>query len=66
MDIERVLRGLRYEQEKRKNDFVGTCQTNISLMCKDAADTIEKLLEELEWSKIDLERNFQSHLLEDD
>ena len=43
MNTNEILRGLRYEQKKRENDFVGTCQTNISAMCKDAADCIESL-----------------------
>jgi hypothetical protein len=48
MRVEEVLSGLRYEQKKRENDFVGTCQTNISAMCKDVAECIESLQEETE------------------
>jgi hypothetical protein len=47
MKPEEIIRGLRYEQKKRENDFVGTCQTNISAMCGDAADCIESLQTQL-------------------
>jgi hypothetical protein len=52
MNTDEILRGLRYEQKKRENDFVGTCQTDISAMCKDAADCIESL--QLQEGKITL------------
>ena len=48
MNADEVLRGLRYEQKKRENDFVGTCSTDISAMCKDSADCIESLQAQLE------------------
>ena len=47
MTAQEIVQGLRYEQKKRKNDFVGTCETDISAMCKDAADLIEPLQAQL-------------------
>jgi hypothetical protein len=57
MNTEEVLRGLRYEQKKRENDFVGTCQTDISAMCKDCADCIESLQTQL---KEEVSRRYQA------
>jgi hypothetical protein len=51
LNADEILRGLRYEQKKRENDFVGTCRTDISAMCKDAADCIESLQAQLTESR---------------
>lgn len=47
MNVNQILYGLRREQKKRENDFVPTCQTDISAMCKDTADCIELLQAQL-------------------
>lgn len=42
MDTEKMVRELRAEAEKHKDDKVFTGQTNISNMCRDAADRLEE------------------------
>lgn len=42
MDTEKMIRELRAEAEKHKDDKVFTGQTNVSNMCHDAADRLEE------------------------
>lgn len=42
MDTEKMIRELRAEAEKHKDDQVFTGQTNISNMCRDVADRLEE------------------------
>lgn len=44
MKTEEMIRELRRLEEAHKNDFVGTCETNWSLMCHDVANWLEELL----------------------
>lgn len=44
MTTEQMIAELRNLQEKHKDDFVGTGQTNWSSVCRDAADRLEELL----------------------
>lgn len=46
METEQMIRELRSLEEKHKNDFVGTCQTNWSLLCHDVANRLEELEKE--------------------
>ena len=56
MNTNRILRGLRYQQEKRNTCVVHTGELDISAMCKDAADAIESLQELLMDTQIELTR----------
>lgn len=47
MNTDDVLKGLRYQGDKHKNDVVGVGETNISAMALDAADLIESLQSQL-------------------
>lgn len=42
MTKKEIIRNLKYTMEKHKNDRVDTFGTNISLMCKDILDYLEK------------------------
>lgn len=42
MTREELIRNLKYTMEKHKNDTVHTFGTNISVMCKDILDYLEK------------------------
>ena len=44
MKTEEMIRELRRLEEVHKDDFVGTCETNWSLMCRDVANRLEELL----------------------
>lgn len=44
MKTEEMICELRRLEEAHKNDFVGTCETNWSLMCRDVANRLEELL----------------------
>ena len=44
MKTEEMVCELRRLEEVHKNDFVGTCETNWSLMCHDVANRLEELL----------------------
>ena len=54
MNIDEIVRNLKYEQKKHENDRVDTFQTNISVMCKDCADCIEELKSRAEKAEIEL------------
>ena len=42
MTREELIRNLKYTMEKHKNDKVNTFDTNISVMCKDILDYLER------------------------
>ena len=42
MTREELIRNLKYTMEKHKNDNVNTFDTNISVMCKDILDYLER------------------------
>ena len=44
MKTEEMICELRRLEEVHKDDFVGTCETNWSLMCRDVANRLEELL----------------------
>lgn len=44
MKTEEMICELRRLEEAHKDDFVGTCETNWSLMCRDVANRLEELL----------------------
>lgn len=48
MDPKTVLRDLRNVQEHHKNDFTPTFQISVSDMARDAANTIESLINKVE------------------
>jgi len=53
---EEMICELRRLEEIHKNDFVGTFETNWSLMCHDVANRLEELLTALKVAKIDDEK----------
>ena len=42
MTREEIIRNLKYTMKKHRNDVVNTFDTNISVMCKDILDYLEK------------------------
>jgi len=56
MKTEEMIYELRRLEEIHKNDFVGTCETNWSLMCHDVANRLEELLAALKVAKMDKEK----------
>lgn len=50
-----IVIALRAVAEKYKEKFVATCETNISAMATDAADHIERLCEEINCQKAELD-----------
>lgn len=54
LDTERMIKELRYEAVKHKDDKLFTGQTNISAMCADAADRLEELYKDLEETRFEL------------
>lgn len=45
MNKEEILRNLKYEKEKHKNDRVDTFSTDISALCTDVINLIERCIE---------------------
>ena len=43
MDTEKMIRELRRLEKKHKDDKVGTCENNWSVMCHDVANRLEEL-----------------------
>ena len=51
MDTEQMIRELRYLEEKYKNRTYSTFETNWYCLCRDVADRLEELNEELKTLK---------------
>lgn len=52
MDTERMIRELRVEAERHKNDRIGFGEVNLTLMCTEVADHMEELYNKTKWHPI--------------